>query len=624
MPGSPIPPTPPSRNPSNGSAATASRASLASGLWLDHTAGLVGVALNCRSVVLPSVMAIEPEEPHAGPAARRTDAVGAVSTVYVTILPAIERHGSVLCPNVDAIDTPDAARARTLGAGAYAAFPIPQRTSITAAPAVSSIELWVLSPAPREWTAADRESLGTVVTCVAESLEIRHELAECRFHEEELRLHSLRDSLTGLPNRALFLDRLSHALERSKRHKDFRFAVLSLDLDRFNAVNDSLGQEIGDEVLVTVARRLETCVRGEDTIGRLSGDEFVVLLESISDDSDGSRVAERMRRALVEPIITTEGEVFISASIGIVLSTTASEPPARLIQQAAIATSRAKAAGRDRYEMYDRAMHAKALTRLRTEMDLRHAVERGEFQLYYQPLVSLETGRITELEALLRWHHPERGIVPPLDFIPLAEETGLIIPIGSWVLKEACRQMREWQCEFARTGSELPLALSVNLSVKQFAQRGFVQHVAEIVSASGMDPRSLKLEITESFVIDDPRGTRTMLEELRALGVQIYLDDFGTGYSSLGYLHTLPLDAIKIDRSFVTGMDAGPTHLQLVHTVRALARNIGVLAVAEGVETEAQLRTLRTLGCESAQGYLFSRPIGSEGIAQLLRSNPQW
>jgi diguanylate cyclase (GGDEF)-like protein len=417
---------------------------------------------------------------------------------------------------------------------------------------------------------------------------------------------------------------LSHALERSKRHKDFRFAVLSLDLDRFNAVNDSLGQDIGDEVLVTIARRLETCVRGEDTIGRLSGDEFVVLLESISDDSDGSRVAERMRRALVEPIITTEGEVFISASFGIVLSSSGPESPARLVQQAAIATSRAKAAGRDRYEMYDRAMHARALARLRTEMDLRHAVERGEFRLYYQPLVSLDTGRITELEALLRWNHPERGIVPPLDFIPLAEETGLIIPIGSWVLKEACRQMREWQGEFARTGGELPLALSVNLSVKQFAQRGFVEHVADVVSASGMDPRTLKLEITESFVIDDPKGTRTMLEQLRALGVQIYLDDFGTGYSSLGYLHTLPLDAIKIDRSFVMGMDAGPTHLQLVHTVRALARNIGVLAVAEGVETDAQLRTLRTLGCESAQGYLFSKPIGSDGIAQLLRANPQW
>jgi diguanylate cyclase (GGDEF)-like protein len=590
---------------------------------MDHTAGLVGVALNCRGVVLPPMRPIEPAEPHAGPATRRADADG-VSTVYVSVGPAIPREGAVVCPNVEAIHTEDAARARTLGASAYAVFPLPRHTPAAAEPTAGSIELWVLSPTPREWTEAETESLGTVVDSVAEDLEIRHELAECRYHEEELRLHSLRDSLTGLPNRTLFLDRLSHALERSKRHKDFRFAVLSLDLDRFNAVNDSLGQDIGDEVLVTIARRLETCVRGEDTIGRLSGDEFVVLLESISDDSDGSRVAERMRRALVEPIITTEGEVFISASFGIVLSSSGPESPARLVQQAAIATSRAKAAGRDRYEMYDRAMHAKALARLRTEMDLRHAVERGEFRLYYQPLVSLETGRITELEALLRWNHPERGIVPPLDFIPLAEETGLIIPIGSWVLKEACRQMREWQGEFARTGGELPLALSVNLSVKQFAQRGFVEHVADVVSASGMDPRTLKLEITESFVIDDPKGTRTMLEQLRALGVQIYLDDFGTGYSSLGYLHTLPLDAIKIDRSFVMGMDAGPTHLQLVHTVRALARNIGVLAVAEGVETDAQLRTLRTLGCESAQGYLFSKPIGSDGIAQLLRANPQW
>lgn len=586
-----------------------SRIALASGEWLEHSAQLIGLALGCRGIALPA--GAEPDEAAAG------------GDVYVSIAQGNGRSGNVFCP--DATATGELGSPLPPGVRSYAIVSLPRR-NVEGMPCSidADIELRVLASAPREWTDAETASLHTVVAFLADDLDVRYDLSLCQLTAEELRLHSLRDTLTGLPNRALFLDRLDHAIERSKRHKEFRFAVLSLDIDRFNAVNDSLGQAIGDEVLVAVARRLETCVRGEDTLGRLSGDEFVVLLESISNDSDGSRVAERMRRSLVEPIDTSEGEVFVSASIGIVLNSSGTEDAARLIQQASIATSRAKAAGRDRYEMYDRAMHSKALKRLRTEMDLRHAVERNEFQLYYQPLISLATGRITELEALLRWHHPERGIVPPLDFIPLAEETGLIVPIGSWVLKEACRQMREWQREFPHTVGTDPLALSVNLSVKQFAQRGFVEHVAETIRTSGLDPRSLKLEITESFVIDDPLGTRGMLEELRRLGVKIYLDDFGTGYSSLAYLHTLPLDAIKIDRSFVTGMDVGPTQLQLVQTVRALAHNIGVAAVAEGVETEGQLRTLRALGCESAQGYLFSKPVPAAEIVQLLRSNPRW
>ena len=570
--------------------------SVACEAWLSHAAHLVGLALGRPAAAL----APEKEMPELE-----------ADTVYVSI--------ASLGTGLSAV--PD----RTPIGAARISFPLHRRNaSAPPCPLDVDLDLQLIEAVLREQTAAETASLESLVRFLADDLDVRYELARSRHTAEELRLNSLSDNLTGLPNRELFLDRLEHAVERSKRHKDFRFAVLSLDIDRFNAVNDSLGQVIGDEVLTIVARRLETCVRGEDTVARFGGDEFVALLESISDDSDGSRVADRMRRALREPIVTSEGEVFLSASIGIVLNSPATESAAQLVQHANIATSRAKTAGRDRYEMYDRAMHAKAIKRLRMEMDLRHAVERHEFQLYYQPLISLKTGRITELEALLRWHHPERGIVPPLDFIPVAEETGLIVPIGSWVLKEACRQMCEWQREFPQTAGEQPLALSVNLSVKQFAQRGFVEHVAEIVRASGLDPRSLKLEITESFVIDDTLGTRGMLNELRQLGVQIYLDDFGTGYSSLAYLHTLPLDAIKIDRSFVTGMESGPTQLQLVHTVRALAHNIGVVAVAEGVETEAQLRTLRALGCESAQGYLFSRPVAADAIGTLLRSNPRW
>jgi predicted signal transduction protein with EAL and GGDEF domain len=362
-------------------------------------------------------------------------------------------------------------------------------------------------------------------------------------------------------------------------------------------------------------------VRGEDTVARASGDEFAILLESLSDDSDGSRVAERMQRSLAAPIHTSEGEVYTAASMGIVLSSSGLEAPTALMQQAAIAMSRAKSSGRGRYEMYDRAMSVRALARLRMETDLRHALERGEFELYYQPLVTLSTGRITELEALIRWHHPQRGLVAPLEFIPLAEETGMIVPIGGWVLAEACRQTRAWQERFPRRDD---LALSVNLSPKQFAQPNFVSFVGETVRTSGLDPRSLKLEITESFAIDDPDGTRELLSALRALGIQIYLDDFGTGYSSLGYLHQLPLDGIKIDRCFVTQMDSGPLHRQLVHTVRDLAMNIGVAAVAEGVETASQLDALRTLGCESAQGFLFSRPVPRDVVERLLTDDPRW
>jgi diguanylate cyclase (GGDEF)-like protein len=460
---------------------------------------------------------------------------------------------------------------------------------------------------------------------VARAERLEAQLAECHAAQEELRRNATHDALTGLPNRVLFLDRLSHAVQRGRRHKDFRFAVLSVDLDRFKAINDSLGVRVGDEVLVDHARRLEACVRSEDMVARLSGDEFAILLESLADDADAGRVAERMLRSLGVPVETREGEVFATASIGIVLSSSGldggDDANIRLVQEAGVAMSRAKARGRGRYEMFDRTMQARAVARLRMETDLRGAVERGEFEVYYQPLVTLADGRVTELEALLRWRHPVRGIVAPLDFIPLAEETGLIIPIGNWVLAESCRQVREWQRRFPR---EAPLTLSVNLSVKQFAQPDFVAHMAGIVRTSGLDPRCLKLEITESVAIDDPDRTRGMLEELRGLGVRMYLDDFGTGYSSLGQLHRLSLDAIKIDRSFVMRMSDGPMHWQLVRTVRDLARNIGVTVIAEGVETKEQLAELRVLGCESAQGYLFSRPVPAGEIDELLERDPRW
>jgi len=319
-------------------------------------------------------------------------------------------------------------------------------------------------------TASRLDPGSAALPAAARAERLEAQLAECHAAQEELRRNATHDTLTGLPNRVLFLDRLSHAVQRGRRHKDFRFAVLSVDLDRFKAINDSLGVRVGDEVLVDHARRLEACVRSEDMVARLSGDEFAILLESLADDADAGRVAERMLRSLGVPVETREGEVFATASIGIVLSSSGldggDDANIRLVQEAGVAMSRAKARGRGRYEMFDRTMQARAVARLRMETDLRGAVERGEFEVYYQPLVTLADGRVTELEALLRWRHPVRGIVAPLDFIPLAEETGLIIPIGNWVLAEACRQVREWQRRYPR---EAPLTLSVNLSVKHVA-----------------------------------------------------------------------------------------------------------------------------------------------------------
>ncbi|MGQ0714457.1 MAG: putative bifunctional diguanylate cyclase/phosphodiesterase [Gemmatimonadaceae bacterium] len=491
-----------------------------------------------------------------------------------------------------------------LPASAYAGLPIGNGNAPTGV-------LWVLDGVPRNWSEDEVQALKDLAAWVSTELHLRR--------------HALHDALTGLPNRSLFLDRLAHAATRARRHKDFRFAVVVLDIDGFKAVNDSLGHGAGDELLIEVARRLETCVRSEDTVARLGGDDFALLLESLADETDAGRVTERIRAALATPAVlrADDGEsakIFPSASMGVVTSSLAAQAPTELLQCADIALCRAKRAGRSRFEMFDRAMQARALTRLKAETDLHHAVERGEFVVYYQPMVDLRSGRITELEALVRWQ-ARQGIVPPLEFIPLAEETGLIIPIGSFVLTEACRQLQVWRQRFSRS---TPLSMSVNLSVREFTQRSFVGHVEETIRASGIDPRLLRLEITESIAIEDKQRTLEMLAALRQLGVRIYLDDFGIGYSSLGYLHQWPLDAIKIDRTFVTRMHTEPTHLQLVRTVRALASNIGVAAVAEGVETEAQLTTLREIGCEYAQGYLFSKPVPSDEIERLLTADPGW
>jgi diguanylate cyclase (GGDEF)-like protein len=562
-----------------------------------------------------------------GRAKRSTAPAANEPAIQLFVLPPSSDAYMSFCSDVHAKNSDGSSFAKSagdIGGAAYAAVPLIRSEDPSAPRAGGQAAvgtLLVVLDEPHPWSKADEALVRDVAALLAIDLELHQDLSDHLIAEEELQERALRDPLTGVPNSTLFLDRLAHAIERGRRHKDFRFAVLALDLDRFQSINNSLGRDAGNEVLTVVARRLESCVRGEDMIARSGGDEFAILLESLSDDSDGSRVAERMQQAIAAPVETSDGEVYTSASIGIVLSSSGLTTPAKMLQEAGIAMSRAKHGGRNRYEMFDSAMHARALARLRMETDLRHAVERSEFELYYQPLVTLQSGRITELEALLRWRHPQRGLIPPLDFIPLAEETGLIVPIGQWVLARACADMVRWQQRFPRTA---PLAISVNLSPRQFAQPNFVATVAATVAAAGLDPHTLKLEITESFAIAEPARTRELLSELRALGIQIYLDDFGTGYSSLGYLHQLPLDGIKIDRSFVMQMDSGPLYRQLVNTVRDLAMNIGVVAIAEGVENEGQLATLREMGCSSAQGYFFSRPIPVSEIEVLLGNDPRW
>jgi diguanylate cyclase (GGDEF)-like protein/PAS domain S-box-containing protein len=429
------------------------------------------------------------------------------------------------------------------------------------------------------------------------------------------------DVLTGLPNRILFMDRLGRSVERAKYRKGYLFAVFFLDLDRFKVVNDSLGHLIGDQLLIATARRLQGCLHTGDTIARLGGDEFTVLLDDIREVADATRIAERIQKQLSMPFDINGHEVFTTASIGIALSSSGYERPEDLLRDADTAMYRAKAMGKARYEVFDSAMRDRAVARLQLETDLRRALEREEFLVYYQLIVSLEDGRISGCEALLRWQHPTRGLISPSEFIPVAEETGLIVPIGRWVLLEACRQVRAWQEQFP---SKSPLTISVNFSSKQFMQPELVDQMRQILSSTGIEPHSLKLEITESLIMENPEAARALLLQLKALNIQLGIDDFGTGYSSLSYLHRFPIDRLKIDRSFVNRMGLDKENAEIVRTIVTLAHNLGVDVIAEGVETTEQLALLRDLKCKYGQGYLFSHPVDGETARALIEGQPCW
>ena len=445
----------------------------------------------------------------------------------------------------------------------------------------------------------------------------RKELEESREHFRHAAYH---DALTGLPNRALLAEHIKLSIQRAKSGRGHRFAVLFLDLDRFKNVNDSLGHGAGDQLLDAIARRLEQLSRPADTVARTGGDEYAVLLDGLQDHDDAVNFAERLQKELANPFVIAGQEVYVTASVGIALSDSSFETPENLLRDADIAMYRAKEKGKARYEVFDSVMHARAVALLRLENDLRRAIERQEFRVFYQPIVALETRRIVGFEALVRWQHPERGFVPPGEFIPLAEETGLVADIDRWVLRESCRQMAEWQ---QLAPANRALTLSANLSSKELTQADLVGSIKSTLDETGFDPHCLRLEITESAVMENAETSATMLAQLRDIGVRISIDDFGTGYSSLSYLHRFPVTTLKIDRSFIGRMTEDGEKFEIVRTIMTLANNLGMDTVAEGVETERQLAQLRLLKCEYGQGYLFSKPVDAAAAGALLTRKPQ-
>ena len=472
--------------------------------------------------------------------------------------------------------------------------------------------LVVQSMRARGFAPGDIDFLQSLANVLADAL-------ERQAVEDAIRERAVHDPLTGLPNRVLFVDRLEHALARLGRQKALA-AILFLDLDHFKLVNDSLGHHIGDELLAAAAPRLKHALRGSDTVARFGGDEFGILLEDIASERDAIETAERIAATFARPFVLSGSEHFVTTSIGIALAS-GGERADELIRDADAAMYRAKERGRARYEVFDEGMRGRAIARLRMENDLRRALERGQLRLEYQPVVSLANFSIVGVEALLRWRHPERGEIPPSEFIPIAEENGLIEPIGRWVLESACRQAAQW---YASRPDSAPIAMSVNLSAVQVARRTLPDVVGSALSGAGLDPACLSLEITETVMVRDADGLTAVLDALKALGVRLVLDDFGTGYSSLSYLTRLPLDVLKVDRSFVDGLGNEPRDTAITETIIAMSRALSMDVVAEGVETSEQVNELTRLGCTLAQGFHFSPAVPALEITNALRHGPRW
>ncbi|HYD29919.1 MAG TPA: EAL domain-containing protein [Azospirillaceae bacterium] len=433
--------------------------------------------------------------------------------------------------------------------------------------------------------------------------------------ERQLLFDAFHDGLTGLPNRTLVTDRIAQALNRQRNGGGRHFAVLLFDLDRFKTINDSLGGMYGDQMLLTTAKRLEEAKRTGDTVARLSADEFCLLLEAIDDVPDTVSVAQAMAEAVAHPVTLANQEVLLTASIGIAHSASDYERADDMLRDASLAMVRAKSSGRARIEVFDTALRENAMKSLRTEIDLRSAMELGQLELFYQPIVELGSRTIAGFEALMRWHHPERGMIPPVEFIPLAEESGLIIPMGRWALQESARQIAEWQRLFPR---KVPLFMSVNASSQQFRDDDILARIKEVLADHPIPPSSLKIEITESMLMQDPSQVEQIMRDIRALDVKLSIDDFGTGYSSLSYLHKFPLNTLKIDKSFVSAIGQGGDNAAIVHVIATLAAVLRLDVVAEGIEVEEEAQFLQDVNCKYGQGYLFARPQPAAVVTELL------
>ena len=464
---------------------------------------------------------------------------------------------------------------------------------------------WYHTPLMNE--VAEVVGIASIAQDITEKQEIEKRLVHNAFH----------DSLTGLPNRSLFMRKLEATVKKYRTHTitSQACAVCFIDLDDFKFVNDSLGHSVGDSLLVEVATRLEKCIRSHDIIARLGGDEFAVLLDQMNTAEDVITIAERMRQDLLQPFNLHGHEVFTGVSIGIALMHPDMTSGEVLLRNADTAMYQAKEAGKSCYRVFTPDMYAQAVSRLELESDLRKALERQEFELHYQPILSLRSRLLYGFEALVRWRHTEKGLISPGEFIPIAEETGFIKALGKWVLEEACHQAHEWQIRFP---TKSPLTISVNLSAKQFSQPQLTDQIKQVLQSSHLPPHCLKLEITESVLMDHAESATVMIDEMKRLGVRFAIDDFGTGYSSLGYLHRFSVDTLKIDRSFIRSLDTDVEKVELVRTILSLAWNLGMDVVAEGIETKRHLAQLRLLKCDYGQGYFFAKPLPTDQVIALL------
>jgi len=463
-----------------------------------------------------------------------------------------------------------------------------------------------------------KDRLTRLGLAVTQALERKHLQEEKQAVEERLFHETFHDALTGLPNRVLFLERLERALLRSKRDQAYMFAVLLLNLKGFSVINESLGPSAGDQLLIEASQRLTRHVRSIDSVARPGSDEFLVLLDDLKTATNSSQVATRIQQALATPFTVNSREVFLGANIGITASITGYDHAEDMLRDAGAAMYRAKGSGTSAFVMFDETMHAQAMARIKLEADLRHALEQGEFRLYYQPIVSLDTGRVAGFEALLRWQHPEQGLVSPADYMHVAEETGLILPIGRWVILEACRQLHEWRGQDS-TGAVV--TMSVNLSGRQFKDPDLLPFIEQILKDTNLDEGVLKLEVTESVMMENVQSAAALLQTLKRHRIHTCIDDFGTGYSSLSYLQQLPIDFLKIDRSFIARMGEDPKSLEIIHAIISLAHTLGTKVIAEGVEHPEQVVRLRAWKCQYGQGYYFAKPLTSEAATAFLAAD---